>query len=309
MSELISIIVPVYNVEKYLRYCIDSIINQSYQNLEIILVDDGSPDNCPMICDEYQKKDKRIKVIHKNNGGLSDARNAGLKLVTGDYVMFVDSDDTIHPRTIEILFQPIKDSKKRIRISAGKLLSSTHTVNSFPNIGDYSIKYRNKKEVMNLLLEESGQWVNVVCKLFDITLFNGLQFPTNRLYEDTYISYLLYDKANDIADINLNLYFYFLRPDSIMRIHELNEYEDLFQVFLKRLSFFKKNNYTEAFYKQRDYIEFRLHKIYIESTQEKDINCLSKIRKFYRKFYFICFKSFSLKYKIYGFINILLGKV
>ena len=90
MNELISVIVPIYNVEKYLHQCLKSIINQTYKNLEIILVDDGSPDNCPKICDEYSRKDKRIKVIHKENGGLSSARNAGLDVVTGEYISFID---------------------------------------------------------------------------------------------------------------------------------------------------------------------------------------------------------------------------
>lgn len=93
MSDLVSIIVPIYGVEEYLNKCINSIINQTYKNLEIILVDDGSPDKCPEICDAFEKKDDRIKVIHKKNGGLSDARNAGLDIAHGDYFVFVDSDD------------------------------------------------------------------------------------------------------------------------------------------------------------------------------------------------------------------------
>ena len=95
LQEKISVIVPIYNVEDYLHRCVDSIINQTYTNLEIILVDDGSPDNCLKICDEYAKKDSRIKVVHKKNGGLSDARNAGLEIATGEYIGFVDSDDYI----------------------------------------------------------------------------------------------------------------------------------------------------------------------------------------------------------------------
>ena len=105
--DLISVIVPIYKVKKYLNRCIDSVINQTYNNLEIILVDDGSPDSCPQICDEYAKKDKRIKVIHKQNGGLSDARNAGLDIASGDFVSFIDGDDYIHPQTYEIVMDVI----------------------------------------------------------------------------------------------------------------------------------------------------------------------------------------------------------
>ena len=106
---LISIIVPVYNAEQYLEKCVNSIINQTYTNLEIILVDDGSPDNCGAICDEYAKKDSRIKVIHKSNGGVSSARNRALECLTGEYVAFVDSDDYIHQDYINVLYNALSD--------------------------------------------------------------------------------------------------------------------------------------------------------------------------------------------------------
>ena len=106
-SELVSIIVPVYKVEKYLDKCIESIVGQTYENLEIILVDDGSPDNCPAMCDRWAEKDSRIKVIHKENGGLSSARNAGLDACTGEYIYFLDSDDYIAENCIEMLFNTI----------------------------------------------------------------------------------------------------------------------------------------------------------------------------------------------------------
>ena len=102
-KDLISVIVPVYDVEKYLDRCVESIVNQTYQNLEIILVDDGSPDNCPAMCDNWAEKDSRIKVIHKKNGGLSDARNAGMEIVTGEFIGFVDSDDWIEPEMYQLL--------------------------------------------------------------------------------------------------------------------------------------------------------------------------------------------------------------
>ena len=110
MKDLISVIIPIYNVEKYLNKCIDSIINQTYKNLEIILVDDGSPDNCPQICDEYAKKDNRIKVIHKKNGGVSSARNVGLINSTGNYIGFIDPDDYIEPIMYEKLLKVLKES-------------------------------------------------------------------------------------------------------------------------------------------------------------------------------------------------------
>ena len=111
MKDLISVIVPIYNVEKYLRRCVDSILNQTYKNLEVVLVDDGSPDACPAICDEYAQKDKRIKVVHKQNGGVSSARNTGLDFATGDYIAFVDRDDYIEvdneATIVEYTFDPL----------------------------------------------------------------------------------------------------------------------------------------------------------------------------------------------------------
>lgn len=104
----VSIIVPIYNVEKYLHQCVDSLLNQTLRNLEVILVDDGSPDSCPRICEEYKKKDTRVKVVHKQNGGLSDARNAGMKLVEGEYVAFIDSDDYVDLHMFEKLYAAAK---------------------------------------------------------------------------------------------------------------------------------------------------------------------------------------------------------
>ena len=109
MQDLISVIVPVYKVEKYLKRCVDSILAQTYPCLEVILVDDGSPDGCPAICDEYAREDRRVRVIHKENGGLSDARNAGIDAAKGKFLGFVDSDDYVHPRFYELLLQALKE--------------------------------------------------------------------------------------------------------------------------------------------------------------------------------------------------------
>ena len=116
MEDLISVVVPIYNVENYIKKCVDSILSQTYKNLEIILVDDGSPDNCPQICDEYAQKDNRIKVIHKENGGLSDARNAGIDISKGKFITFIDSDDYIEKDYVEVLYNSIKESIRQAKI-------------------------------------------------------------------------------------------------------------------------------------------------------------------------------------------------
>lgn len=134
MQDLISVIVPVYKVEKYLKRCVDSILAQTYPCLEVILVDDGSPDGCPAICDEYAREDRRVRVIHKENGGLSDARNAGIDAAKGKFLGFVDSDDYVHPRFYELLLQALKeegadiagcDVKKSVRQKRSKRKNSS----------------------------------------------------------------------------------------------------------------------------------------------------------------------------------------
>lgn len=130
-EDLISVIVPVYKVEKYLHRCVDSIINQTYKNLEIILVDDGSPDNCPKICDEYAQKDQRIKVIHKKNAGISEARNAGLEIAQGEFVAFVDSDDYIDSTMYEKMLLLAQKEKNDLVLCGFKKVSEDGKIENF----------------------------------------------------------------------------------------------------------------------------------------------------------------------------------
>ena len=136
MNELITVVLPIYNVEKYLEYCIESVLKQTYKNIEIILVDDGSPDNCARICDEYEKKDARVKAIHKKNGGLSDARNEGLRNEKVRYICFIDSDDFIKENYIEILYNLIK--KNNADMAVGNFIRVQDS--NFPKITKENIK-------------------------------------------------------------------------------------------------------------------------------------------------------------------------
>ena len=177
MSIDISIIVPVYKVEKQLEICIKSILSQTFSNFELILVDDGSPDNCGNICDEYQKKDNRIKVIHKENGGLSDARNVGLDIASGKYIAFVDSDDIIHPRMYEILFECINKSNSDIVQCKFKKFKSLDEVKD--DLDDYNgsfEKYDNKTAIMDMI-DNNNINVNSWNKLYKSELFETLRFP------------------------------------------------------------------------------------------------------------------------------------
>ena len=142
MKDLVSVIIPVYKVEKYLHRCVESILGQTYKNVEVILVDDGSPDNCGEMCDVFAKRDHRVRVIHKKNGGLSDARNAGIEIAKGKYLSFLDSDDWVHPKYIEKLYYLMMTTKsdiaacKFIRTSSEDILADTSNVeiHEFSNV-------------------------------------------------------------------------------------------------------------------------------------------------------------------------------
>jgi glycosyltransferase involved in cell wall biosynthesis len=210
MLPLISVIVPVYKVEPYLRRCIDSIRNQTYTNLEIILVDDGSPDNCGHICDEYAQKDKRILVIHQENGGLSAARNSGLDRCTGDYIGFVDSDDCIHPEMYERLYQDICTYHTRLAFCHPNMCYG-----SIPDINKNLPTECKDKEFVILKSMTENIWWSAWTKLYERSLFKKLRYPHGKTNEDYAITMYIYDMCDRIA-INYNkLYNYCVRENSI----------------------------------------------------------------------------------------------
>ena len=243
-SPLVSIIVPIYNVEPYLRRCLDSIINQTYTNLEIILVDDGSPDKCPQICDEYAAKDKRIIVLHKENGGLSDARNAGLNACKGDFISFVDSDDWIADIYTEFLLKAI--TQNNAEIATANLLRTTQQIKI--NISAYnevcSEILQPVQAVKKLWSEDVLSFITVCGTLYKQNLFTDLKFPQNRINEDIYISYKLLYASKKTVFLHLPIYCYFQRPDSISSIYPDNPIRTLCPRY-ERYLFFKKKKETE----------------------------------------------------------------
>ncbi len=240
MKPLISVIVPIYKVEPYLRQCLDSIVNQTYTNLEIILVDDGSPDGCPAICDEYAAKDNRIVVIHKENGGLSDARNAGLDICKGEYISFVDSDDWIADCFIETLQESAFEHQSDISIVSYQKVPGKQTNNTKKDFTTY-----NSHELLyHLCASDVKGIMSAWGKLFHKSCFKTIRFPLGKLYEDAHINYKIYFNAKKISYSSQELYFYRIRSDSIMgqttsSVHAL---EPLFQRYL----FLKEHGETEA---------------------------------------------------------------
>lgn len=217
---LISIIVPIYNVERYLPKCIDSILEQTYSNFELILVDDGSPDSCGKICDEYQKKDSRIIVIHKKNGGLSSARNAGIDVAKGEYIGFVDSDDYIEPFMYEKLFQAVSENQCKLAVcSINFVFEDGIVLQKTQDAKDQVFDFEQAMMEMNTYrLFDMGAW----SKLYHKSLLDDIRFPEGKLSEDFYIMYKVFDKAQKIAFVATPCYNYLQRQNSISRNKKIN---------------------------------------------------------------------------------------
>ncbi len=218
MNEIkVSVIVPVYKVEKYLDRCIQSIFKQKYKNLEIILVDDGSPDSCGLMCDGYAVNDARVRVIHKENGGLSSARNAGIKIATGDYLCFVDSDDWISSDMIEHMIHLVEKHDAEI-VSVSYTLATTESV---VNSSMFDIKVMDRNEALEYFLEvgmKSRVSDYPVCiKAFKRELFDDVEFPIDTLYEDYTTNVLLMKKCNTYVKSTKVCYYYFQGGSSIVR--------------------------------------------------------------------------------------------
>ena len=208
---LISVVVPIYNVEEYLDKCVDSIVNQTYKNLEIILVDDGSPDNSPKKCDEWAKKDKRIKAIHKENGGLSDARNAAIDIAKGEYITFIDSDDYVEKNYVDFLYKNLIDNNADI--SMGK--QYVRYPNKVINTGTGNKYIVNAHDCFDKLLYSEDFDVSAWAKLYKINLFKNVRYPKGRVFEDAATTYKLIDKSETIVLNSKPIYNYIIRDNSI----------------------------------------------------------------------------------------------
>ena len=206
----ISVIVPVYKVEKYLDRCVESIIEQSFTDFELILVDDGSPDKCPEMCDEWALRDNRIKVIHKENGGLSDARNAALDVASGDYISFIDSDDYVSSDFLESMYAAVNKYNCKMAVS---------NLASLYDDGSVKDMYSPKKTETYVTGEEMYDTLykpDMCIKLFDRSIFEDLRFPKGKLYEDCFIYHLILEKLDGLVYVGKTMYYYYIRSDSIM---------------------------------------------------------------------------------------------
>lgn len=244
MKELISVVVPIYNVEKYLSRCVESILNQTYKNLEIILVDDGSPDACPQICNEFQEKDPRIRVIHQENAGLSAARNTGIKYATGAYIAFVDSDDYIDENMYEVMYEDIQKNVADLCIcdiccvnEAGEKIREENIESLFAN------KVYTSEEMMKRVCGiESSTWRYTPAwnKLYKKEVFDSYQFVAGKIHEDEFAIHHTIHNCEKISVVPDKLYYYVQRENSIMNSSFSIKKFDAALAFWDRYIFVKK---------------------------------------------------------------------
>ncbi|OKZ56230.1 MAG: hypothetical protein BHV99_06405 [Clostridium sp. 26_21] len=237
-EDLISIVIPVYKVEKYLEKCIESVLKQTYTNLQIILVDDGSPDNCGKICDEYAKRDSRIDVIHKVNGGLSEARNVGISKAKGRYIGFVDSDDYIKENMYEILLNLIK--KYNADASICNLYDVIEGKEYIRNKNNGIQEYSRLDILKEVLLDKNIQsyaWN----KLYKKELFDEVKYPIGKKYEDIGTTFYIFEKCNKIVVTSEPEYYYLKRSDSLVNNVTESTVFDYMELILQRYLYINDN--------------------------------------------------------------------
>lgn len=281
MNELISVILPIYNVSQYLKRCIDSVMAQTYKNIEIILVDDGSTDDSGMICDEYAKLDSRIKVVHKKNGGLSSARNAGIDVAKGEYLTFIDSDDYVDEDYVEFLYKLICEYNVKMSIASHTVVYENGTVLK-KETGERQCLDAHK--VLERILYDEDIDLSAWAKMYHKSLFETIRFPVGRLFEDAATTYQFVYASEKVAIGSESKLYYMIRNNSISNIgfsrkkidlitstKEMSDfciekYPDLKKAGLRRLTYAYMSTLSQ-----------------LANSQVKDIEVQKDLMKFIRK--------------------------
>ncbi len=293
----ISVICPIYNVEKYLSRCIDSVLGQTFTNFELILVDDGSSDGCPTICDEYAKKDHRISVIHQKNGGSSSARNAGLNLAGGGYIVFIDSDDYIHPEYLKNLFLAITESKSDMAYCLFKrVYEETES-----NFAVMPCVYKNKT-MCDLLQEWHYVEINVVWnKIYKRSLFENprLRFPNGIINEDEYLKPDLFEKIKSVSFVPQELYFYQQRKNSIQREGFTPKRLNKILAIQRNIQYFQKHNLKQELQEEYEYFCLYYFRYVFQAMHEAVDIDLRRYKQIYNSVFpkLMKSKAFTMKYK------------
>ena len=295
MNDKIGVIIPVYNTEKYLNRCIASVINQTFKRIDIILVDDGSPDNAGKVCDDWKEKDKRIHVIHQKNQGLSAARNAGLdfalSILKDDYIFFLDSDDWINRYALDILYKASTLNNRKLslcNVSRVDVFSPDDT-----EWGDNPTKFSKIITARDLYIHNPTLATVSWGKLYSSSCFENIRFPVGKLHEDQFTTYKIIFSLSDLVFVSIPLYYYFTNPEGITNsewsINRLNALEAMEE----ELIYFTNHNYDEILIKAhiRSYL-------YCLRSQLSSIDKTSggKMYTKYRKYIVKTSKKLLIKY-------------
>lgn len=283
-ESLVSVIVPIYKVEQYIRQCVESIIKQTYHKLEIILVDDGSPDNCGTICDGYAKKDERIQVIHQKNGGLSAARNAGLDIAKGDYIFFVDSDDWISNDTIQKMLAKYEETNADLVLCDICPFYEADYSGVKKQASPLKSEVLDQKELIERLMQEAAWYYCVVWnKLYPRTLLDGIRFPLDFIHEDEAIAHRIFERCQTIAVIAEPMYYYRQTNGGIMASGVTIKSTDVLTAIADRLSCARDNLWKSYESQMVQYYEGKFwqwyHLFYDEKENEKYIKRMERSLK------------------------------
>lgn len=217
-TPLVSIVIPIFNSEKYINRCVNSVINQSYKNIEILLINDGSTDQSSILCDNLLKVDNRVRVYHQNNQGLSVARNVGISNSNGEYISFIDSDDWVSVFFIEKLLECSIKYDSSISICNYSEVHESNIFDESLNYTNYNVKIFSSFQAMDLLIGEMNEQFTISCnKLYKRDVFINNSFPPGRYHEDEFTTYKLFLSSNRIAYIDLSMYFYFINYNGITK--------------------------------------------------------------------------------------------
>ena len=283
---MITIVVPVYKVENYLHRCIDSILNQTYTDFELVLVDDGSPDNCGKICDEYVEKDMRVFVIHQENGGLSAARNTGINWFyeqnRSDYITFVDSDDWLHPDYLKALINGIAENNVKISVCNYNRVTTESPHENYVNV-EYELTSPE-----DFLINHSWQYNYAWGKLYHKDVFVDIRYPVGKNFEDTFTTYKALHKCEKIAYTDLQLYYYLRNEQGISHSPWNSSELVIFEAMQEQMQFYKEKRLLKAFEKEFQlFVNHHAYQIVRIKENKKDLKknqaTLKEIKQTLRK--------------------------
>ena len=277
---LVSVIVPVYNVEKYLQRCIDSIVNQSYKNLEIIIVDDGSTDSSGKLCDEISKTDKRIKVIHQQNQGLGAARNSGLKIATGEFISFIDSDDWVEPEMIAAMVRFAH--QESLDVVECAIIRSTDLEDT--SIENINFVIESREQALERIIKDAK--FSVWRRVYTSKILKGMSFMENKIYEDVPFTTDVLNKVDQIGYIDYPFYIYFVEGTSIIRSkYNLKKLNSIDAVLYAKKNTKNYNDKTLAYVNKLvlNFLQLNYTSLFIHSELDQELIHRKKIKKLIEK--------------------------